>query len=108
MMVATTAPTALVLPRIPTNGLDQWLNMAIVAMALVGIWLFAELPRHRRWGQVSIIAVVALFLGLSGCNGSSSSPHVPNPGTPTGTYSVMITATSGSLTHSTFFSLTVQ
>jgi apolipoprotein N-acyltransferase len=46
-----------------------------------------------------LIAVIA-SIGMSGCGGG--------PTTPNGTYSIQVTATSGSITQSATYSLTVQ
>jgi hypothetical protein len=47
-----------------------------------------------------MFAVIAL-IGMSGCGGSG-------PKTPKGTYPIQVTVTSGSLTQSATYSLTVQ
>ena len=52
---------------------------------------------------LSVLACVSCGSGLQGNGGSGSG----SPGTPTGTYNITLTATSGSVTHSTQMSLTV-
>jgi hypothetical protein len=47
-----------------------------------------------------LIAVIA-SIGMSGCGGGG-------PKTPNGTYSIQVTATSGAITQSATYSLTVQ
>ena len=60
--------------------------------------------KHRRrllaMSSAILIAVIA-SIGMSGCGGSGLA-------TPSGTYSIQVTATSGSLTQSATYSLTVQ
>jgi hypothetical protein len=111
LSIQTTAPTqSLALPRrppIPPNG--RWLValcagllglMCIRMMARVrGEWL-----RRRAWALSPLPALLMWFLLWGGCGG------LPQPvgGTPPGTYTITVTATSGSLTYSTPFTLIVQ
>jgi hypothetical protein len=53
-----------------------------------------------------ILFLTLVAAGIS-CGGGSSS-HTSNPGTPAGTYTIAVTATSGSLTHTTNVAITVQ
>jgi hypothetical protein len=63
--------------------------------------------RRRRWsGLLGILFLTFVAAGIS-CGGGSSS-HTSNPGTPAGTYTVAVTATSGSLTHTANVVITVQ
>jgi hypothetical protein len=56
-----------------------------------------------------LAGLFALFAGCGGGGGGSTPPPPPlDPGTPRGTYTITITATSGSFTHSTSFQLIVQ
>jgi len=52
---------------------------------------------------VALIAVE--FLGMAGCGGGGSSS---TPGTPAGTYTATVTATSGNLNHRTALTVVVQ
>jgi len=53
--------------------------------------------------------LVLLTAALVACGGGSSTTTVPtNPGTPTGSYTVTVTGTSGSLSHGLNVSVTVQ
>jgi hypothetical protein len=99
--ITTTAPSMVPPPpsfrRIPgyPAALWTWLALAIV--------LFVFWQTRRRdfkklaWG----FAAAALFF-VNSCS------HVPSQGTPTGTYSLTITATSGTLTHTTTVSFVVD
>jgi hypothetical protein len=60
---------------------------------------------------ISLLVLAAATMTIVSCGGGGSStppPPPPNPGTPTGTYNVIVTATSGSIVSSTGFTLVVQ
>jgi len=63
-------------------------------------------------GKVASFAVLALmlmFLMMAGCGGHATPvPPTGIPGTPVGTSTVTVTATSGAIIHTTTFSLTVN
>jgi YVTN family beta-propeller protein len=86
-----------------------WTSLALV---LPGVLWFAGTSRRMRsagkpvWAVFAVLALTML-LGLAGCGGSSSSPVPQGPSTPPGTYTVMITATAGSVQTSTPMTLTV-
>jgi hypothetical protein len=87
--------------------------LAILAVLLLGTMVTAlaikskEVPAlaGNRLRALSLIAALALFGGLAACGTSSS---ISNTGTPPGTYLLTVTATSGTLSHSSTFTLTVQ
>jgi hypothetical protein len=59
--------------------------------------------------MVFLIALsLTLAAGVTGCGGSSSSGSSPTPSTTPKGYLLTITATSGSLSHSTVVNLTVE
>jgi hypothetical protein len=64
----------------------------------------------RRARTVLMLMLFALLLTIAGCGGGSSGGggHNQDPGTPAGSSVVIVTATSGSITHSATFTLTVQ
>ena len=62
-------------------------------------------PRRKK---TLLLMVVGLLLVIPACGGGSSSGGTHDPGTPIGSYTVSVTATSGSISHSTSFNLTVQ
>jgi hypothetical protein len=69
-------------------------------------------PRRRRTRAMFLWLMLLLMVAVPGCGGgsSNSTPPAPPPvvSTPTGSYNVVVTATSGSTTSSTGFTLLVQ
>jgi subtilase family serine protease len=63
--------------------------------------------RRRRVAGLGLLLLVFFAAGL-GCGGGSSSGSTKSGGTPAGTYSITVTATSGSLSHTQLFTLIVQ
>jgi hypothetical protein len=67
--------------------------------------LLLFLARRQRFAiRLSMAAAMVGFLALAGCGGG----HTPTGGTPKGTSTVTVTATSGTLTSSATVSLTVN
>ena len=63
------------------------------------------------WGTRGILfaLVFVLLIGMVGCGGGSSSTKPPvQTGTPAGTYTIVVSATSGSTTHTQNLTLTVN
>jgi trimeric autotransporter adhesin len=102
--VTTTAPTAMLLTP---HSLEFWASTG--GFSVVGIFLLGASPRRRRWARLfSLLVFAGLVAGIGCGGGSSSSGPPPNPGTPLGTYTVIVNASTGPLSHSTSFVLTVQ
>ncbi len=113
LTVTTKAATAAVLRpemlRPEHHRSSGWL-MANTGLTLGGIMLLA-VPSRRRRGNALRALIIAGFLTFSACGGgggSSASTPPPDPGTPPGSYSVVVTATSGTLKHTVNFKLAVQ
>jgi hypothetical protein len=75
---------------------------------LAGVLFLGVPTRRRRKSLFALVAMTCLAaaFGCGGGGGSGSTP--PIPGTPQGTYSITVAATSSGLTHTTSFTLTVQ
>jgi hypothetical protein len=76
----------------------------------MGAILLIAGPRNRRWRVLMGLAVLALLVTLPACGGGGGGgggSH-QDPGTPTGNFTVTITATAGSLTEQASFNLSIQ
>jgi Pro-kumamolisin, activation domain/Bacterial Ig-like domain (group 3) len=103
--ISTMAPHAALILHASTNY--RW--VATLGFVFAGMLLLPGIPVKKRSSiflTVAIIASLAVLLGCGGGGGSGGGPT--DPGTPTGSYNVTVTATSGSLTHTASFTLKVQ
>jgi hypothetical protein len=104
LTVGTTAPvTTGMRPRVDLPPVSIPLTWAV--MLLVLEWLWVRNPKRRPILAPHLVVLVALALS-SGCGGGSSNSSIP--GTPAGTYTTTVTATSGSLTHNTALQVVVR
>lgn len=111
LTVSTTAPsTVLGLPqrRTPRTALATWILFA--ALVVAGITPLELRSKKRKLTSLLACAVLAgLILIQFGCGGSTNDGGGQQVGgTPAGTYTVNITATSGSVSTSTPVTITVQ
>ncbi len=113
--ITTAAPVAQLRQPVPNAPCSPWLPSGIVLAAMLPPLRTIRGRRHRGvgFGRIScLILLSAMF--LAACGGSStpqssgSPPSSSSPGTPAGTSTVTITGTSGSLSHSLVYSLTVS
>jgi Bacterial Ig-like domain (group 3) len=105
IQVTTQAPAATALRlRARSYFFAQWISGIglMFSMVLVG------LPKQRRRRGLFVLLLLGLIVVAPGCSGGGSHGPPPNPGTPTGTYTVTVNAVSGSTTNSTSFNLVVQ
>jgi len=103
LTISTTAPkVALLIP----HGPIWWTSGAGLFAVIV---LAAPSNRRRRNRMLSLI-VLGTVMMLPSCGGGSSSGGggSSDPGTPQGSYPVVVTATSGALKHTVTFTLKVQ
>ena len=81
---------------------------ALTSFGFLGI-VFLGIPSRKRKGlrlARTLMLGLAIVLGVASCGGSSKPPVVT--GTPAGTFSVTISSTSGTTTHSSVITLVVQ
>jgi hypothetical protein len=110
LTVTTTAATTGTLVRPKSNG-ARWYEAGGTALACL---LFFGIPaRRRRWrSMLRIFVLIALLAGgLVSCGGSSGGSGgggTGNPGTTTGSYTITVTGTSGSIAQTTTVTLTVN
>ena len=90
----------------------HWRHRGTLFAATGGLFaavLLGGVSSRRRWVSILGFLVVVLILTGAACGGGgSTTPPPPPPGTPAGTYIITVTGTSGSTSHSTQVSLTVQ
>jgi len=97
----STAAAASTLTALPPG---TWaLAMLWMFLGTMSVWLWS---RKCRPAFAAILAFGLLF--CPGCGGGGSSGTNPGSGTPAGTYTVAITATSGPLSHTVNLQLVVQ
>ncbi len=110
LTIATTAPTGRLQNPL---GRGSQIFYAVLLPGLFGI-VFTIGTRKRSWGVMRMLGLIAVLgvstLWMASCGGSSSNV-VKNPGTPVGTSTITVNATTGGsapLTSSTTFQLTVS
>jgi hypothetical protein len=88
------------------RGLQPLLLWTLAAMMFfAGLLVMRRTQRARRPAMIALAALLLLgVMGVAGCNKSINT----SSGTPAGTYPIVVTAASGSLTHTSTVMLTVQ
>ncbi|HKV92064.1 MAG TPA: Ig-like domain repeat protein [Candidatus Angelobacter sp.] len=104
LTIATTARTTASARTV--NGTTM---AALTGIGFLGIVFLGVPTRRRRSLHLAGMLLLAfgMAMGIASCGGSSQ-PPITVPGTPPGTFSVTVTATSGTTTHSSVITLKVQ
>jgi hypothetical protein len=105
LTITTTAPSVASLRGEQRNYLAVWIGLSFGTVGFV----FLRRPR----GTVSLLVIAcAMLLGMAACGGgggsSGGTTPVPQPGTPAGTYTIVVTGTAGTTVKTANFTLTVQ
>lgn len=87
------------------SGAPLW--FASSGALVAGVFLFTVPAHRRRWGVALFLFVLALVSAGVGCGGSSSSSK-SNSGTPVGNYTVSVTGSDGTTSHTTSVAVAVQ
>jgi arabinogalactan endo-1,4-beta-galactosidase len=110
LTIATNMPTASTDRHTPFhNGLPTWLEpVDSGALFVLVFWPFVRNRKGLNFRMFGVGFLVAIAtLSTLGCGGSGSGGS-SGPKTPRGQFAVIIAATSGTLSHSSTFQLTVQ
>jgi hypothetical protein len=107
--VGTTAPSTAGMLS-PIGDPPEWLPLGSTLVSTTMVVGFSWLAMRSR-KRASVLAVPLLMLAMLtwvGCGGSGSSSSHNTHGTPPGTYTATVTATSGNLNHTMALKVTVQ
>lgn len=99
--VATSPPRRAALSRF-----EHW--TAGTGFIFAGVALLGISPKRRRLGALLSLGVCAFLLTTMSCGGSNNNGGGGDPGTPIGQQTVTVSATSGTLTHTTSFIVNVE
>jgi hypothetical protein len=83
-------------------------GITVLAVALPLACLFVPGSKRRRYIWFLAFGGLATVLCINGCGGGGGSSPKSDPGTVAGSYTVSITATSGSISHTGSIQVTVQ
>lgn len=108
----TTMAHGTALPSVPIDRFylrPRWIPLLWFTLLLAIVLVrFARTRRQRLAGSLPLaVLLLLLLLQAMGCVGGSSGLPPPT-GTPAGSYTITVTGTSGSTTHSTTLTLTVD
>jgi subtilase family serine protease len=97
--------------RLEQHTLSSSMAIRLGGALLLGLPLFGFGLRRKGRAMQKLLGLVGLFvlIGMMGCGGSGPQKYtISSAGTPTGAATVTVTATAGTLVHTTTVALTVQ
>jgi hypothetical protein len=80
--------------------------LPVTGLAFLGLGIGSRLKRRRFLGGLFLLTLITLVLLQPACGGHSST--TTTTGTPAGTYTISVSATSGSFSQTTPITLVVQ
>jgi hypothetical protein len=101
--VTTTAPHSAALQHFGT-----WQSAGILLASVLALGMGSDKRRRNRFLGFVAVALLATALGCGGGGGNGGGGGQVVPGTPLGSFNVVVTATGSGLTHTTAFTLTVR
>jgi len=109
----SSALTITTAPHLMTSAFPARSTLASALTGLTGLGFFGlvilgGVTRRKGISQSAAILLIVLVIGVAGCGGGHHSMINPTTGTPAGTYSVTVTAVSGSTSHTGTITLVVQ
>jgi uncharacterized repeat protein (TIGR01451 family) len=109
MSIATTAKSTTFLPPGPVSGPPIYLA-ALLGLAGFAVMLLGMTRRKSLRIRLAAAFACLALLAVGGCSVNRSTPSLHSPGTPTGTFAVIVTANSanGGATATSTVNLTVQ
>lgn len=97
-----------------SSGIASRLELPLAGMPWMWMWTFISfgatwlcLRNRKRLGSLARPFAILCVFSFTACGGGGSSSHNV-PGTPSGTYTVTVTAASGNLSHNTVLQVIVQ
>ena len=107
LTITTTAPHTASLRNGQRPRPGSWRVSTVLMLGSV-LLLAGARVKHRYWHVVLSLLLATLLIAGLGCGGGGGGGRgTTDQGTPAGTYTITVTATSGTLTHNTQFGLTV-
>jgi sugar lactone lactonase YvrE len=93
--------------KIASNSSGFWPTG--VGLAILPFGIFGLIRKRRKLGGLLLLLLMTSFLAANGCGGGSKkSTTTTTSGTPAGTYTLTVKATSGSVSQTTNLTLTVN
>jgi hypothetical protein len=106
LVIATNVAVArLDAPLLPGSE-GHGMNLVLATILLLPLAGFRNRKLHPSLGRVTMMALIAVFASIvfTGCSGNGT----PKAITPSGSYPIVVTATSGTIVHSATYNVTVQ